>query len=63
MMTKIDKNKLGQIIDACVEASEKIDHVEISIKGLCTELKNEIDEITAKLYFDYRTQADDEEIE
>lgn len=59
-MTKIKSEELAKVIDTCIEASEKIDHIEITVKGLCTDLKNEIEEITAKLYFNYRTTDEEE---
>ena len=49
-MTEFDKEKLSQIIDACIDASANLHHIEIVVKGL----RNEIDEISTKLYFDYK---------
>lgn len=48
-MAEFDKEKLGKVIDTCIDASVRLHHIEIVIKGL----KNEIDEISTKLYFHY----------
>ena len=49
-MTEIDKEKLGKVIDACIDASVQLHHIEIVVKGL----KSEIDEISTKLFFHYK---------
>ena len=49
-MTDIDKDKLAKVIDACIDASVDLSHVEIKIKGL----RNEIEEISTKLFFHYK---------
>ena len=49
-MADIEKEKLGRIIDACIDASVDLHHIEIVIKGL----KNEIDEVSTKLFFHYK---------
>jgi len=53
-MAKVKKENLAKVIDACIDASVNLHHIEIVIKGL----KNEIDEISTKLYFHYK--EDDE---
>lgn len=49
-MADIDKDKLAKVIDACIDASVNLHHIEIVVKGL----KNEIDEISTKLFFHYK---------
>ncbi len=51
-MAEIDKEKLAQIIDRCMDASEKLDRIEIVVKGI----RNEIDEISTTLFFHYREE-------
>ena len=46
-MAEFDKEKFSQIIDACIDASANLHHIEIVVKGL----RNEIDEISTKLFF------------
>jgi|GEM_PF-5930909 len=54
-MAEIPNKKLGEVIDACIDASTNLHSIEIKIKGL----QNEIDEISTKLFFHYK--GDDEE--
>ncbi len=53
-MAKIDNKKLAEVIDACIDASVNLHHIEIVIKGL----KNEIDEISTKLFFHYKEDGE-----
>lgn len=53
-MTEIDKEKLAQVIDKCMEASEKLDRVEVVVKGI----RSEIDEISTTLFFHYKKEDD-----
>jgi hypothetical protein len=49
MEPKIPKEKLERVIDACIDATTQLHHIEITVKGL----QNSIDEISTKLYFHY----------
>lgn len=62
-MSEIDKKKLVEVIDACIDASVRLHHIEIVIKGMCTNLQNEIDEISTKLYFHYKDDDEKEDDE
>lgn len=55
-MANTEKEKLERIIDACIDASVSLSHIEIVIKGL----RNEIDEISTKLFFHYKEHEDDQ---
>ena len=48
-MTDIPKKELEKVIDAAIDASAQLERIEITIKGL----KSEIDEISTKLFFHY----------
>lgn len=52
-MVKIENEKIAQVIDACQDASDKLERIEIELKGL----RGEIDEVTATLFFHYKTCA------
>ena len=53
-MSTIPKEKLGKVIDALIDSSVELHHVEIKIKGL----QNSIDELSTKLFFHY-TDSDE----
>ena len=55
-MVKIENEKLARVIDACQEASDKLERIEIVMKGL----RGEIDEITTTLFFHYSTSNEKE---
>lgn len=56
-MTDIPKEKLGKVIDALIDSSVELHHVEIKIKGL----QNSIDELSTKLFFHYTDRDEPEE--
>ncbi len=59
-MAKIDKKKLGQVIDTCIEASARLEKMEFVVKGLrgdIEKLHTEIDEVSTTLFFHYKGDA------
>ena len=53
-MAEIKKEKLAEVIDACIDASANLHSIEIQIKGL----RNEIDEISTRLFFHFKTDEE-----
>lgn len=51
-MSEIPKEKIAQLIDARIDASKELHHIEITVKGL----QNSIDEISTKLFFHYKEE-------
>ncbi|OEK03022.1 hypothetical protein BFP97_16485 [Roseivirga sp. 4D4] len=56
-MSTIPKEKLGKVIDALIDSSVELHHVEIKIKGL----QNSIDELSTKLFFHYTDSGEGDE--
>lgn len=48
-MSEIPKEKLTKVIDALVDSSVKLSHLEVELRGV----QNTIDEVSAKLFFHY----------
>ena len=51
-MADMKKEELTRVIDACIEASENLERIEITVRGV----RNEIDEISTKLFFHYKSE-------
>lgn len=50
----MDKKKLGEVIDTCIDLSARIERAEIVFKGFTNEIKTEINEISTTLFFHYQ---------
>ena len=48
-MSEIPNEKITKVIDALIDSSVKLHHIEITVKGL----QNTIDELSTKLFFHY----------
>lgn len=55
-MSEIPNEKLAQVIDACIDASKELHHIEITVKGL----QNSIDEISTRPFFHYKNDGENE---
>ena len=53
-MTEIPKKELGKMIDALIDSSVQLHHIEIKVKSIT----NQIDGLSTKLFFHY--QDDDQ---